>query len=126
MSTKSQLIKIKSHTYCVALLNAIPYEKLSHWYGFQAHHPPVISSTRMLLCILYSLIILLLKSTMVIFFIFQLLSYTAKTAKSSFYTVHRVVREKLNFGLRVCRIFSCVINIDLRGDSNGRLLIFAV
>ena len=52
---------------------------------------------------------LLLKSTMVIFFVFQLHSQTAKQQKEAFTQVHRVVRKKLNFGLRVCRIFSCVI-----------------
>ena len=38
LSKKLQLIKIKSHHYCVTLLNAIPYEKLSHWHGFQAQN----------------------------------------------------------------------------------------
>ena len=31
-----------------------------------------------------------------------------KKKKLAFTTVHRVVRENLNYGLRVCRIFSCV------------------
>ena len=39
-------------------------------------------------------------------------SFLRKQQKASFHTVHRVVREKLNFGLRVCRIFSCVFFLD--------------
>ena len=42
LSKQSQLIKIKSHHYCVTLLNAISYEKLSQWHHFQTHHPPFI------------------------------------------------------------------------------------
>ena len=37
-----------------------------------------------------------------------------KVAKASFHTVHRVVRKKLNFGLRVCRICSCVMIIKIK------------
>ena len=50
---------------------------------------------------------------MVVFFIFELNSLTAKTAKSSFHTVPRGVRKNLNYGLRVCRIFSCVKNNNI-------------
>ena len=46
---------------------------------------------------------------MMIFFIFQLHSKQQKQQKATFYTVRRVAREKLNFGLRVCRIFSYVL-----------------
>ena len=44
------------------------------------------------------------------FFIFHFTRKQQKKAKASFHTdtVHRVERENLNFGLRVCRIFSCV------------------
>ena len=48
-----------------------------------------------------------MKSTMVIFFIFHFTRKQQKQQLASFHTVRRVAREKLNFGLRVCRIFSC-------------------
>ena len=34
---------------------------------------------------------------------------STKQQKTSFHTVHRVVRENLNYGLRVCRIFPVFI-----------------
>ena len=46
---------------------------------------------------------------MVIFFIFHF-AWTAQNSKKLAFTQYTVLsREKLNFGLRVCRIFSCVI-----------------
>ena len=55
---------------------------------------------------------LLLKSTMVIFFIFNSLVNSANSKKLATYTVHRVVRKNLNYGLRVCRIFSCALFLN--------------
>jgi hypothetical protein len=54
----------------------------------------------------------MLKSTMVIFFIFHFAGKSKKNSKASFHTVHRFVRKNLNFGLHICRIFSCVIFFD--------------
>ena len=53
----------------------------------------------------YNNVFMLLLYQLVVFSLFSILR---RKQQSSFYTVHRVVREKLNFGLRVCRIFSCV------------------
>ena len=111
LSNKLQLITITSRHYCVTLLNAIPYQKLSHWHDFQPHHPPFISTIHMPVFINQLLSAVLLKSTIVIFFIFNF-AWTAQNSKKlATYTVHRVVRENLNYGLRVCRIFSCVVYI---------------
>ena len=44
-----------------------------------------------------------------------------KVAKASFHTVHRVVRKKLNFGLRVCRIFSCENTIKYKTYYDDRM-----
>ena len=63
----------------------------------------------------------MLKSTMVIFFVFQLHSQTAKQQKEAFTQVHRVVRKKLNFGLRVCRIFSCENTIKYKTYYDDRM-----
>ena len=45
---------------------------------------------------------------MVIFFIFHFTRNSKNSDQLELYTVHRVARENLNYGLRVCRIFSCV------------------
>ena len=107
MSKKLQLITITSRHYCVTLLNAIPYQKLSHWHDFQPHHPPFILTIHMPLFINQSLSAVLLKIHHGDILHSSFHSETAKTATSQLYTVHRVVRENLNYGLRVCRIFSC-------------------
>ena len=120
-SKKSKWNTITSRHYCVTLLNAIPYQKLSHWHDFQPHHPPFISTIHMPVFINQLLSAVLLKSTIVIFFIFNF-AWTAQNSKKlATYTVQRVVRENLNYGLRVCRIFSCDNNKTNKTHDDGEV-----
>ena len=61
------------------------------------------------------------KFTIVIFFIFHFTRKQQKQQLASFHTVHRVVRKKLNFGLRVCRIFSCENTIKYKTYYDDRM-----
>ena len=53
LSKKLQLIKIKSHHYCVTLLNDILCKKLSQWHHFQPQNHMVTAYIRMLIFINY-------------------------------------------------------------------------
>ena len=79
---KSQLIK--SHHYCVTLMNAILYKKLSQWHHFQPQNHTVMASIHMLVSINCMWRTFLLKSTMVIFFIFHFARKSKKKQKLAF------------------------------------------
>ena len=96
--------------YCIAIKNYSIYKNMFQWHGIQPNHPAVIISTiHLLLFISQSLTIYSFKFTPSWYFHSQFcLKWTINQKASIHTTIHCVVRENLNFGSRVCRIFPVI------------------